>query len=396
MATTAETLPPPRTEVGVLGWLRQNLFSTWYNALLTVLAAWLIYSILPSVLTWVFTQAEWQVIVTNFRLFMRGQYPDEAVWRLWVGLYFLALVMGMSWGVWGQAARTFASMFGAAALLFALLPFSLNARLNWVGVLITLVAAMLLARNRAALQPWVILGWVVLLPLTIVLTAGAAWLPFLSPVAPRLWGGLLLTLMLTIIGNTLALPLGILLALGRRSSLPAIKSFCIGYIELWRGVPLVTVLFMAQIMLPLFLPAEIRVDPVVRVIIGLTLFEAAYQAENVRGGLQAMPRGQFEAAYALGLNGVLTMLFIILPQALRLVIPALLNSFISLFKDTTLVAIVGLFDLLLIGKTTLAQPDFLGKYREVYAFLFAVYWVFSMVFSYASQRLEKTLGVGTR
>ncbi len=396
MTTTAETLPPPRTEVGVLGWLRQNLFSTWYNALLTVLAAWLVYSILRPMVTWVGTGAEWQVIATNFRLFMRGQYPDEAVWRLWVGLYFLALVMGMSWGVWGQAARTFAAMFGAAALLFALIPFSLGVRLNWVGVLVTLVAGRVLARGRVALKSWVMLGWVILLPLSIVLTAGAAWLPFLTPVAPKLWGGLLLTLMLTIVGNTLAFPLGVLLALGRRSALPAIKYFCIGYIELWRGVPLVTVLFMAQIMLPLFLPSEIRVDAVVRAMIGLTLFEAAYQAENVRGGLQAIPRGQFEAAYALGLSGVLTMLFIILPQALRLVIPALLNSFISLFKDTTLVAIVGLFDLLLIGKTTLAQPDFLGKYREVYAFLFAVYWVFSLMFSYASQRLEKTLGVGTR
>jgi general L-amino acid transport system permease protein len=161
-------------------------------------------------------------------------------------------------------------------------------------------------------------------------------------------------------------------------------------------VPLVTILFMANIMLPLFLPAEIRVDTVVRAIVGLTLFEAAYQAENVRGGLQAIPRGQFEAANALGLNGALTMILIILPQAVRLVIPALLNSFISLFKDTSLVSLLGLFDLMLIGKTALAQPNFLGRYREVYLFLFGVYWIFSMVFSYASRRLEQSLGVGTR
>jgi general L-amino acid transport system permease protein len=359
--------------VGVLGWLRQNVFSTWYNALATVLAAWLAYAVLRPALTWAATEAKWQVIAVNLHLFMLGQYPNEAVWRLWLALYLLGLLVGMSWGAWGSPARAFTIIFGAAALAFALMPFSPGVRLNWVGVLLSLAAGAFVARLRpAAFRPWVMAGLPAMLPLSIVLTAGLPGLPFLSPVEPKLWGGLLLTLMLTITGNVLALPLGVLLALGRRSSLPVIKYFSIAYIELIRGAPLVTILFMAQIMLPLFLPTGVRVDSVVRAIIGLTMFEAAYQAENVRGGLQAIPRGQFEAAYALGLNPVLTMGFIILPQAIRLVIPALINSFISLFKDTTLVAIVGLFDLLLVGRTTLAQPDFLGRFREVYLFLFLV------------------------
>ncbi len=396
----SEALPPPRSEVGVLGWLRQNLFSDWFNSLLTLLAIYLIYAILRPALTWAFTTAQWQVVATNLRLFMRGQYPPSEVWRLWVAIYLLALLVGLSWGVWGRAARTFAAIVGSAAALFALLPLSPSVRLNWVGVLATLLVSFGVAARAlphpARLRPWLIAGWASLLPATIVLTAGIEGVAAMPRVPATLWGGLLLTLMLTIIGNTLAFPLGVVLALGRRSPLPIIRALSTAYIELVRGVPLVTILFMADILLPLFLSAGVHFDSVVRAIVGLTLFEAAYQAENVRGGLQAIPRGQYEAARALGLNSFLTTAFIILPQAIRLVIPALLNSFISLFKDTSLVSLLGLFDLMLIGRAVIAQPQFLGRYREVYLFLFVVYWVFSMVFSYASGRLEKALGVGVR
>jgi general L-amino acid transport system permease protein len=187
-----------------------------------------------------------------------------------------------------------------------------------------------------------------------------------------------------------------LLALGRRSELPIIRWFSIGYIELVRGVPLITILFMAQLMLPLFLPDGMDVDRVLRAMVGMTLFSAAYLAENVRGGLQAIPKGQFEASHALGLSGAQTMIFIILPQALRLIIPILVGQFISVFKDTALVAIVGLFDLLGIARTVLSQPEFLGLHREVYAFVSLLYWVLSYAMSYISQRLETSLGIGTR
>jgi general L-amino acid transport system permease protein len=186
------------------------------------------------------------------------------------------------------------------------------------------------------------------------------------------------------------------LALGRRSELPVVRWFSVGYIELVRGVPLITILFMAQLILPLFLPAGLTIDRVLRAMVAITLFSAAYLAENVRGGLQAIPKGQFEAANALGLNGLQTMFFIVMPQALRLIIPILVGQFIALFKDTALVSIVGLLDVVGIGRTVLAQPEFLGLQREVYAFISLLYWVLSYAMSYVSQRLEVSLGVGER
>jgi general L-amino acid transport system permease protein len=234
-------------------------------------------------------------------------------------------------------------------------------------------------------------------PLVILLIAGSHFISFLIPVPSNLWGGLLLTLMITIVGNVFSLPLGILLAFGRRSKLPVVRYFSIGYIELIRGVPLVTVLFMAYLLVPLFLPSNVpHPDAVSRAMIGFILFEAAYQAENIRGGLQAVGRGQYEAAQALGLSGPLTMSFIILPQALRAVIPAIFNSFISLFKDTSLVAIIGLFDILRIGRSVLAQSEWLGTHREVFLFAFFIYWGFNMAFTYGSRRMEEAMGVGRR
>jgi general L-amino acid transport system permease protein len=198
------------------------------------------------------------------------------------------------------------------------------------------------------------------------------------------------------VGILFSLPLGILLALGRRSQLPIIRWVSIAYIELIRGVPLVTILFMAQIMLPLFLPSGVTVDRVLRAMIGIIMFTAAYQAENVRGGLQAIPFGQYEAAQALGLSGIQTTVLIILPQALRNVIPVLVGQFIALYKDTSLVAIVGLLDLLGIAKSVVSQPQFIGLQREAYLFVTLIYWAFSYLMAYLSQRLEVALGVGER
>jgi general L-amino acid transport system permease protein len=194
----------------------------------------------------------------------------------------------------------------------------------------------------------------------------------------------------------LSFPFGVLLALGRRSELPAVRLLSTTYIELVRGVPLVTILFMADVMLPLFLPGELRIDRVARAMGGITLFSAAYVAENVRGGLQAIPSGQVEAAQALGLRGWHTNLFIVLPQALRSVIPANVGLFISLLKDTTLVAIIGLSELLGIGQAVLAQPDSLGAHLEVFAFVGIIFFVLCYAMSQASYRLEAAMGVGTR
>lgn len=205
------------------------------------------------------------------------------------------------------------------------------------------------------------------------------------------WGGLMLTLLLAITGIALCFPVGLLMALGRRSQLPIVRGLSIAYIELIRGVPLISILFMGQVMIPLFLPEGTRPDRIVRAIVGLTIFSSAYLAENVRAGLQSIPRGQTEAAQSLGLNTPLTMSLIVLPQALKVAIPAIVGQFISLFQDTTLLGIVGLVELLGITQSILANPSYLGDYAEGYAFIAAIYWVFCYAMTYGSRRLETSL-----
>lgn len=399
MATidTVEMRPPPLV-VGPLAWLQKNLFSTWYNIALTLLASWLLYALLRPAIQWATTEARWGVIEANLTLFMIGQYPRDQIWRVWLTIYLFAAVIGLSWGVWKNAARGFALIAlgaGAAFILIALF-FQWDVWSQWlIADAILLIFYLIgLYLPRGALIAT--LSWLLYFPIVFLLIGGSKSIAALPPVASNIWGGLLLTLLLTIVGNFGALPLGVLLALGRRSKLPVIRYFSIGYIELIRGVPLVTILYMAAILLPLFLPINVRPDHVIRAMIGFIMFEAAYQAENVRGGLQALDRGQYEAAHALGLNGTQTTVFIILPQALRAVIPALFNSFISLFKDTSLVAIIGLFDVVRISRTILAQSEWLGTHREVFLFAFMIYWLFNLAFTYGSRRMEEALGVGKR
>jgi general L-amino acid transport system permease protein len=394
----AVEMRPPPLAVGPLAWLRKNLFSTWYNALFTIGASWLIVSAARSVLAWSQTEARWGVIEANLTLFMIGQYPREELWRIWLIIYLLAGLIGLSWGAWKNAARGFAVIALGAGAGFALICLALgwDAWINWLIADAILVTLFLLARCLPRASLVTTAGWILFFPGLFLLVAGSKSIPALPPVEMGAWSGLLLTLLLTIVGNFGSLPFGILLALGRRSKLPIVRTFSIGYIELIRGVPLVTVLYMADVLLPLFLPVDVRPDRVIRAMVGFIMFEAAYQAENVRGGLQSINRGQYEAASALGLNGTLTTTLIILPQALRAVIPALFNSFISLFKDTTLVAIIGLFDLLRMGKSAIAQPEWLGTHIEVYMFAFLVYWGFNLAFTYGSRRVEEALGVGKR
>ena len=391
-------MKPPVLTVGPLAWVRKNLFSTWYNIALTLFAVWLLYALLKPALQWATTEARWGVIEANLTLFMIGTYPREQIGRVWLSIFLLAAVIGLSWGVWRNAARGFAliALGAGAAFILIALSFGWDVWDEWLLAVVILLALSFVGRflSRGALIAT--LSWILYFPLVFFLIHGTKYIATLPPVASNLWGGLLLTLLLTIVGNFGALPLGILLALGRRSKLPIIRYFSIGYIELIRGVPLVTILYMASVMLPYFLPIDVRPDNVVRAMIGFILFEAAYQAENVRGGLQAIDRGQYEAANALGLNGTQTTVLIILPQALRAVIPALFNSFISLFKDTSLVAIIGLFDVVRISRSILAQSEWLGTHREVFLFAFLIYLAFNLAFTYGSRRLEEALGVGTR
>ena len=399
LARTSPSLPPPTERQNLFGWAYKNLFSTWYNTLLTFLSLGVVYAVLKPFIVWVFTEARWEVVQVNLRLLMAGQYPAEALWRAWLCLYLLAAITGLSWSVW--APRT--SRLGLALLLFPLLlalapGLDQNARLN----LLSLDAAGLLgyAAGRwqgAKLRGAAISLWVLYFPIVLFIIGGAKFMQGWLPVVPtNLWGGLMLTFMLTVVGIVFSFPLGVLLALGRRSTLPAIRWVSVIYIEVVRGVPLVSILFMASVMVPLFLPGDVRIDRVLRTMIGITLFTAAYLAENVRGGLQAIPRGQFEASQALGLSGFHTMLLVVLPQALRTVIPVIMGLFISLFKDTSLVVTIGLLELLGISRSILAQPQFIGYQTEVLLFISLIYWVFSYFLSTVSHRLEVRLGVGER
>jgi len=340
-------------------WLRRNLFSSWGNTAITVTLGAIVVFVAVPVLDWAFLNATWSgtrradcsgegacwVFVTS-RLdqFLFGFYPEEERWRI-----VLAAALNI----------------GAIVLLFVP-PMSRRAGMALAGVPLAILA-----------------GWV-------LLHGGVFGLPL---VETRQWGGMTLTLVITIGGLFAAFPLGVLLALGRRTSLPAIRAICIVFIEFWRGVPLITVLFMASVMLPLFLPEGASVDKLLRALIGVALFAAAYLAEVIRGGLQAVPRGQYEAAAALGLGYGRTMLHVVLPQALRHVIPGLANTAIALFKDTTLVLVIGLFDFLGIIQAALTDTEWLGLALEGYVFAAAVYWVLCFAMSRASRRVENQ-GVG--
>lgn len=247
------------------------------------------------------------------------------------------------------------------------------------------------------------LGWTgfpgrkVILPILLVLLPVSSWFILrggfwaLPLVETSRWGGLMLTLLIAAIGISLSLPLGILLALGRRSSLPLLRWMAVTFIELWRGVPLITVLFMASVMLPFFLPPGVEFDKLLRCLVGLVLFTSAYMAEVVRAGLQAVPKGQYEAAAALGLGYWQRMGLVVLPQALRQVIPAIVNTFISLFKDTSLVLIIGMFDLLGMVQAASTDPEWMGFVMEGYVFAGLVFWLFCFSMSRTSLRLEKRL-----
>ncbi|MDR5903771.1 amino acid ABC transporter permease [Franzmannia qiaohouensis] len=355
-----EARPAPSNTIGPLAWLRANLFSGPINSFFSLLGLYLLYLMLVPTIQWGLINADWVgtsrddcsregacwvFINARFTQFIYGLYPRSELWR--VDLTF----------------ATFAGLIGW--LMIPRLPFK-----RWVA-LVTLIGFPVFAY--------------------FLLYGGHFGLPV---VQTHRWGGLMLTLVLAVVGMVGALPIGILLALGRRSQMPIVKSFCVVFIEFWRGVPLITVLFMASVMLPLFMPTGVSVDRLIRAFIGITLFQSAYMAEVVRGGLQAIPRGQEEAAAALGMGYWKRMGLIVLPQALKMMIPGIVNTFISLFKDTTLVMIIGLFDLLGIVQAALSDSRWLGFALEGYIFAAFMFWIFCFSMSRYSQYLERKLHTG--
>jgi len=399
----------PPTEVGVLGWLKSNLFSGIGNTVLTLVSAVLLYYIIYGVLRWAIVDATWTPTWLNRKLFVVGTYPQEFLWQPALILMYISLLFGLSAGQWGSIIRSVAIGLAGLLLLFIVVPVGDMARIYLAISLALLIGGYVLALRRPIPGNILALGWFISIPLSLMLLKGGVeirslnwqllWLD--NPVRPSDYGGLLLTVLLTVVGIAFSFPIGVLLALGRRSNLPVIKWFSIAYIEIIRGVPLITLLFMAMIVLPLFLPQGMPSPAnVTRVMVGVTMFASAYLAENVRGGLQSVSKGQWEAADALGLNNYQKLRMIILPQALRAVIPAIVGQFIGLFKDTSLVALVGLADLLGIARAVIQQPDWLevagGVNMEVYVYISVIYFVFSYGMSWASRQLEAQLGVGQR
>jgi general L-amino acid transport system permease protein len=278
--------------------------------------------------------------------------------------------------------------------VLAISTFTITMRM-YLGLNALIVAAgYFLGRIEAFKKKYIMLAWGITPLIILGLVSGFGDSELLPEVTTTLWGGLLVTFLLAVGGIVISFPIGLLLALGRRSNLPVVKGFSITFIETVRGVPLVTILFMFSFILSMLLPPEARIDRIVRALMAVTLFSSAYSAENIRGGLAAVPEGQVEAAKAVGMNGFQTMVFIVLPQAIRAVIPAIVGQFISLFKDTTLVVIVGINDFLGIGRTMIhSRPEFMQLQFEVYLFVAAIYMIFSYLMSMASRRLEGSMGV---
>ena len=351
---------PPITSVGFIGWIKSNLFDGWFNSLLTVLALLFLYKTVPPLFQWAIIDSAWStpgaacrevdgacwsVIISNFRFIIFGFFPYDLQWR----------------------------PLAAMLILFGLLFYSQN-RKHW---------------KRPLAYAWVIGLFV----MGLFMRGG---LFGLASVDSSQWGGLPLTLLLSVFGLTAAYPLGVMLALGRQSKMRGVRWLCVIYIEMIRGVPLISLLFMGNIIFPLFLPEGVTFDKILRAQAAIILFTAAYIAEVVRGGLQGMSAGQYEAAEAIGLNKYLTMRLIILPQALKIVIPPTVSILISAFKDTSLVVIIALFDLLKTTQTVLTNPEWMGFSSEAYLVVAGLYFLGCFSMSNYSRRLEKELSAGER
>lgn len=402
MTTNPQDITPP-SPPGFLEWIRKNLFSNWFNSLLTILGMTVVYFALVGVGSWAINTADWRPVTVAPLLFMIGQYPRTELWRVGISVFSITFLVGMSWGVWKQYVRAFAIFLGIVFAVLAVVPLETETITLPIRIFMLVNSALIylgfrIGKLKAIHGRIVAMLWLVpLLLIPLVILPGFTGSSLLPKVETTVWGGLMITLLLSVGGIALSFPIGVLLALGRRSSLPVVKLFSIFFIEVVRGVPLVTILFMFSVILALFLPAESRIDRVIRALMGTVVFSAAYTAENVRGGLQAIPPGQIEAAKAVGLKNYQITSLIVLPQALRLVIPTIVGQFISLFKDTTLVYIVGINDLLGIGNAVLnLNPQFVRLQMEVYIFIALIFWIFSYFMSYASLQLEKALGVGER
>ncbi len=353
-----EEIKPPVTETGIIGWLKLNLFNSYLNSILTIFILLCFYKILPPFIKWAFIDSVWHGPASGCQL--RG----GACWA-----YVPANIKFVIFGLFPAGEQWRASI-----------------------AMIIMVGTVFYSRKRSRWKTSLAYVWMGSTIMVGILLKGG--ILGLAPVESTKWGGLLLTLLLSVVGMTAAYPLGIVLSLGRRSQMPAIRTMSVVYIEMIRGVPLISLLFMSAVMFPLFLPEGITINKIFRAQVAIILFTAAYIAEVVRGGLQAMPKGQYEAAESMGLNYYQMMRLVILPQALKIVIPPTVGVLITAFKDTSLVAIIALYDLLRTTQSTLSDPRWMGFSTEAYIFIALVYFIFCYAMASYSRKLEVELSAG--
>lgn len=425
-----EMLPekaPPASEVGVIGWVKHNLFSGWFNSILTLVSLYAVWYVLSGVLAWVFQSvwnanslnecreimlanwgsthghACWGVINDRWLQLLFGFYPSHLYWRPIVSLILLLVALApilyservpkklliltaaypflmpfLMWGgtIWGpiSAALGFVAAWG----VYKVLSKEMSELIGMIGGAV------------AAVIWWLVLSSYFTGAMDSILPIG------IEAVQSRQFGGFMLAILLGVVAIGVSLPIGVVLALGRQSDLLIVKYLCVGFIEFIRGVPLITLLFVASLLLNLFLPPGTNFDIILRVMIMMTLFSAAYMAEVIRGGLAALPRGQYEGADSLGLNYWQAQRLIIMPQALKISIPGIVSTFIGIFKDTTLVSIIGLFDVIGLASAIRADTAWNGIYWELFAFIAALFFVVCFSMSRYSMYLERKLQTGHR
>ncbi|MCT4657245.1 MAG: amino acid ABC transporter permease [Cohaesibacter sp.] len=415
----APELPAPDNSHGPIAWMKHNLFSSIPNTILTLFGAYILYLLIPPLLTFSFVGAVWEgedreacvgasgacwaYVKAYFNQFVYGRYPVSEYWR--VDIVFivgaLGLIPALMPTVPFKRENILFMLIGYPVMTFVLLTggnLSFEDYLVEYAVLFAIVLAVGVGISVATKSnPKPVALTLGAIGIGIALILGVMSVDFgLEHVPTDRWGGFLVTLVIAVTGIAASLPLGIALALGRRSNMPIVRLVSVIFIEFWRGVPLITVLFMSSVVLPLFLPEGVTFDKLLRALIGVALFSAAYMAEVVRGGLQAIPKGQYEGASALGLTFWQSTGLIIMPQALKLVIPGIVNTFIGLFKDTTLVLIIGLFDLLGQVQTSFTDPNWSTPNTSHTGYLFAaiIFWVFCFGMSRYSIFMENRLHTG--
>ncbi|MBA3628284.1 MAG: amino acid ABC transporter permease [Actinobacteria bacterium] len=379
-------------------WIRQNLFSGPVNALLTLASGTFVLFVAYQILSFVFVSAQWEVVQVGMRGYMIGGFPVDEAWRVWASAYLVIVLAGLSYGVSarrlrpsaGQAAVGAVIVAVAGAIVFFTAQTALVRALT-AGVAPAVFAGALVGRllGRKILKPLVV-AWVLVFPAIMIVVRGFDGVP------PSEWEGFFFNIIAATVGIVASFPLGLLLALGRRSELPAVRVASVGFIELFRGVPLVAWLIFSKFVVDLVLPPQMVIPDIVKAFVAMTFFSAAYVGEIVRGGLQGVPAGQYEAARALGLSTTRMMALIVLPQALRSTIPAMISHFISLFKDTSLFVAIEVTDLLAAARRSASSLQYFGRDMETLLFAGLIFWAVAFSMSRWSQRLEVRLGVGRR